>query len=106
MEKDEEPLVAAKRELLEETGYVSNDWTFLATRITQANAGGSWTHSFVARRCRKVAEPNSGDLEEMTIELLAPAELLAALAVGEMPLMADAAALLPGLQALNILRSD
>jgi ADP-ribose pyrophosphatase len=105
IEKEEEPLVAAKRELLEETGYVSDDWTFMATRITQANAGGSWTHSFLARRCRKVSEPDSGDLEEMIIECLSPAELLAALRAGDMPLLADAAALLPGLQALGILKT-
>ena len=103
IEVGEEPLAAAKRELLEETGYVSEDWTYLSTRTIHANAGGGVTVAFLARNCHKVAEPNSGDLEEMTIELKTVPELLAACRNDEMPLVSDAAALLPGLLALGIL---
>lgn len=104
LEDGESPLDGAKRELLEETGYVSDDWQFLSRRDMQANAGGGTTNAFLARNCRKVAEPDSGDLEEMTIELKTLEEVLQAFLDDEMPLVSDAAALLPGLLALGYLK--
>lgn len=103
IESYEEPLNGAKRELLEETGYVSDEWQFLSARVMHANAGGGITNAFLARNCRKVAEPDSGDLEEMTIELKTPQEVLEAFHNDEMPLVSDAAALLPGLMTLGVL---
>ena len=99
----EEPFSTAKRELLEETGYVSDEWQPLSNRIMYANAGGGVTYAFLARGCRKVAEPNSGDLEEIVIELKTPDELMRACLAGEMPLVSDAAALLPALLAIGTL---
>jgi ADP-ribose pyrophosphatase len=103
VERGEEVLEAAKRELLEETGYASDNWRFLSTWVMHGNAGGGTTHGFLAGNCRKVAEPDSDDLEDMTIELLTPSDLLKALLADEMPLVSDAAALLPGLLALGFL---
>lgn len=58
MEKKEEPLEAAKRELLEESGFSSEDWEL----YMEYDAGGSpkieWhVHVFVARNAKKVQEP-------------------------------------------------
>ena len=97
LEPDEEPLEAARRELLEETGYVSDGWHRLATHYTHANAGGSLSHAFIARDCRKIAEPSSDDLEEMAIELKTFPEVLKCLSLGDMPLAADGAALIQAL---------
>ncbi|MDE2464314.1 MAG: NUDIX hydrolase [Alphaproteobacteria bacterium] len=99
----EDAQVGAKRELLEETGYASEDWQALASWIMHGNAGGGTTHSFLARNCRKIAEPESGDLEEIEVELLSASDIMAALASGEMPLVSDVAALLPALMALGLL---
>lgn len=79
----EDPLAAARRELLEETGYVSDDWTALGGFVVQANQRGNVCHMFHARNARKVAEPDSGDLEEMRIERLSRAELIEAAARGD-----------------------
>jgi ADP-ribose pyrophosphatase len=103
LDEGEAALEGARRELLEETGYASDDWVALGTRVTHANAGGGLTHGFLARNCCKVAEADSGDLEDMTIELKTPAEVLAAFQNGEMALASDAASLLPGLLALGVL---
>jgi ADP-ribose pyrophosphatase len=103
MDEGEAPLHAAQRELLEETGYESADWTALGTSVTHANAGGSTCYMFLARGCRKVAEPNSGDLETMTIELVPPAALLQAMRAGEMPLSSDPGTVLHGLIAEGLL---
>jgi ADP-ribose pyrophosphatase len=102
VESGEEPLAAAQRELLEETGHVSDDWKFLALGVMHANAGGSTGHTFLARNCRKIREPASGDLEEMVIESQCLAELLQTLAKGDVPLMSDGAALLSAFLTLGL----
>ncbi|MGF7176250.1 NUDIX hydrolase [Azospirillum doebereinerae] len=98
----EDPLAAAKRELLEETGYESDDWTGLGAFVVQGNHRGCACHMFHARNARKVAEPDSGDLEEMRIELHSPNDLIDAAARGDyafLPVIAMlGAVLLPGLR--------
>lgn len=83
----EDPLVAAKRELLEETGYAAEDWTALGSYVVQGNQRGCVCHMFHARNARKVTEADSGDLEEMRLELLSRAELIAAAAEGDYALL-------------------
>lgn len=83
----EDPLAAAKRELLEETGYESGDWTALGSYVVQGNHRGCVCHMFHARGARKVAEADSGDLEEMRLELLTRAELIEAAATGDYALL-------------------
>lgn len=57
MDPGEEPLESAKRELLEETGYVSEDWELLQTHKPLPKM--DWhIYQFVARNCRKAAEPH------------------------------------------------
>ncbi|PWC36319.1 NUDIX hydrolase [Azospirillum sp. TSO35-2] len=79
----EDPLSAAKRELLEETGYAADDWTALGEFVVQANHRGCACHMFHARGARQVAEPDDGDLEEMRIELHSVRDLIDAAARGE-----------------------
>jgi ADP-ribose pyrophosphatase len=69
IEYGEKPLDAAKRELLEETGYQSGSWKALGNYAPHGNYGCGRVHIFQARRAVKVQSPNSGDLEEMTVEL-------------------------------------
>jgi ADP-ribose pyrophosphatase len=101
IERGEHSEDAAKRELLEETGYESDDWKFLAETVTHANAGGTTFYSFLARNCRKVAEPNSGDVENMHIEMHSIDEVITSFANGDSPLSGDATTLLHGLLALG-----
>ncbi|WP_448205109.1 NUDIX hydrolase [Azospirillum sp. sgz302134] len=89
----EDPLAAAKRELLEETGYEAPDWTALGTYAVQGNQRGCLCHMFHARNARKMREPDSGDLEEMRLELLTRADLFAAAAAGDFALLPSVAIL-------------
>jgi ADP-ribose pyrophosphatase len=59
----ESPLDAAKRELFEETGFVSDAWTSLGGFVTNANQRCSIAHLFVARACRREGAPSAPDLE-------------------------------------------
>ena len=79
----EDPLEGAKRELLEETGYAADEWIALGGHVMQGNHRGCVGHMFIAKGARPVAEPDSGDLEEMRLELLTRAELIEAVARDE-----------------------
>jgi ADP-ribose pyrophosphatase len=89
----EGPLEAAKRELLEETGFAAADWQDLGGYTVNANQGGAVSHMFRATGCRKVATPDSDDLEETEVLFLTRAELLAAAGRGEFPLLTQMALL-------------
>lgn len=57
----EEPLAAIKRELLEETGYASDDWHLLGTAPVWPSLQTNRIHSFLALNARRVADQ---DLDE------------------------------------------
>ncbi len=63
VEEGETPLQAAARELLEETGYASDDWLYLAPSRECTAKLTNTMHLFLARGCRKVA-PQSLDPTE------------------------------------------
>jgi ADP-ribose pyrophosphatase len=52
-----EPLAAIKRELLEETGFASDDWRPLGSFFTNAPRFNNRVHCFLALGARKHAEP-------------------------------------------------
>ncbi|MEM9773575.1 MAG: NUDIX hydrolase [Chloroflexota bacterium] len=79
VEEGEDPLVAAKRELLEETGLESDQWEPLGTFIGDANRRASEATFFIARNCVKVAEPDSGDLEDYVMRWVLAEEVQQAL---------------------------
>jgi ADP-ribose pyrophosphatase len=83
MEPGEDPLSAAQRELLEETGYEATDWIPLGSYRVDANRGAGMAYFFLARGARRVAEATPDDLEEQELLLLSRAEVETALAAGE-----------------------
>ena len=79
IEHGEDPLAAAQRELLEETGHVADSWQHLGTFTVDGNRGCGAAHIYLARDARQTAEPDAGDLEEMEIQFLSMAALREAL---------------------------
>ena len=51
VEKGEEPLQTAKRELLEETGYISDNWTYLGPTWESTSKLTNTMHLFLAIDC-------------------------------------------------------
>jgi len=78
----EEPLAAAKRELLEETGYEAPHWESLGGFAVDGNRGNGTAHFFLARGAHKVSERDADDLEEQQLLKLSRAEVEAAVARG------------------------
>lgn len=89
----EEPLHAAQRELLEETGYAAADWRCLGKFVVDGNRQCGTMHLFSARSAHLVAEPVEDESEELKIELLDRTEVLAALSRGEFGTLAGASAI-------------
>ena len=92
VKEGEAPLAAAQRELLEETGYASQDWLSLGSYLVDPNRGIATGHLFLARGARYVTHRNADDLEEQELLLLTRAEIEAALETGEIKVLAWAAA--------------
>ena len=88
----EEPLAAAQRELLEETGYESPDWLSLGSYLIDPNRGIATGHLFLARAVRYITPPDADDLEEQEMIILTRKQVEAALERGEIKVLAWAAA--------------
>lgn len=71
----EEALNAAKRELLEETGYVSDEWSYLLTVPSNATMADNYAHIFAAGNCRKFGEQRLDETEFLNVRKHSAAEI-------------------------------
>lgn len=71
----ENALEAAKRELLEETGYVSGEWTHLLTVPSNATIADNYAFIFRAENCRKMSGQNLDETEVLNIRKFRPEEI-------------------------------
>lgn len=60
-------LSVAKRELLEETGYVSEDWTYFGDTVESSSKLSNRMHIYLARDCRKVADQKLDATEDVEV---------------------------------------
>lgn len=63
----EDALKAAKRELLEETGYVSDEWKHLLTVPSNATLADNYAYIFAAISCRKAGEQKLDETEFLNV---------------------------------------
>ncbi|SOC10171.1 NUDIX hydrolase [Pseudobutyrivibrio ruminis] len=81
----EDALAAAKRELMEETGYESDDWKFLLTVPSNATMADNYAYIYVAKNCRKVSGQNLDETEVLNVHLYNRAQIDKMIASGEFP---------------------
>lgn len=93
LEPGEEPIAAARRALLEETGYTAADWTHLGSFTVDGNRGCGTAHLFLATGAERVADADSGDLEEIIIEPVRLGDLSDAVRTGQITALSTAAAI-------------
>lgn len=101
LDAGEEPLACARRELLEETGYVADEWQHLSSVVLDTNRGPARAHLFLACGARPVAVPHLDDTEDLAMQLHTPDELLAMVRSGEIDAIGSVACIMLALDALN-----
>ena len=96
LDKDsaEDALAAAKRELMEETGYESDDWKFLLSVPSNATMADNYANIFVAKCCRKVSGQSLDETEFLNVHLHTRKEIDEMIASGEFPQASHILALL------------
>ena len=96
LDKDsaEDALAAAKRELMEETGYESDDWKFLLSVPSNATMADNYANIFVAKNCRKVSGQSLDETEFLNVHLHTRQEIDEMIASGEFPQASHILALL------------
>ncbi|MBU93995.1 MAG: NUDIX domain-containing protein [Balneola sp.] len=73
---EELPLETSKRELLEETGYISEEWVSLGKVSSNPAMQDNYTHSFLALNCEKVADQKLDGNERIHVHLISVAQFL------------------------------
>lgn len=75
VEKGEDPLAAAQRELLEETGYAGGEWELLCISTPNPSAMTNHTYSYVARDVEDTGKRHLERTEDIEIHLMTYEEL-------------------------------
>ena len=89
MEEGETPLEAAKRELMEETGYGGGEWEQIMTLSGNPTMMTNMNHCFLATGVEKVSDQHLDETEVLEVFLKSREEVLSLLDHNEMihPLM-------------------
>lgn len=72
---EEDALEAAKRELLEETGYESDEWEYLLSIPSNATVTDNYAYIFSAKNCRKSGKQQLDDTEFLNVRKHSAAEI-------------------------------
>lgn len=67
VEAGEKPEAAARRELLEETGYGEGEWEPLGSLASSPSLKDNWAYLFLARGVREVAPPDPDEHEALEV---------------------------------------
>ena len=80
----EDSRTAAARELMEETGYASQDWTYLGAVEPNPAFHNHLCHHWLARNVVQTNEQNLGAGESIAVEMMSPEQIRTAIAKGEL----------------------
>lgn len=83
IEDDEEPLHAAQRELLEETGYSGGEWSFFMKQCPNPTNHSNWQYTYLAVGVEKTEERHLEQTEDIDVFLFTKDEMLDILKSGD-----------------------
>ncbi len=87
VDREEDREAAARRELLEETGYGGGTWHLLGALHPVASRFANQVHSYLALGVRKIGEPLLEETETLTIHEMPWTEFVAGLQSGKLRLL-------------------
>jgi ADP-ribose pyrophosphatase len=101
VEGGEEPGKAARRELLEETGYAGGGWELLGVLASSPSLKDNWAHLYLARGVTRSATPQPDEYERVEVLTVPTGELTGRISAGEIVSSSGVAAILLALQRLR-----
>ena len=101
VDEGEEPEKAARRELLEETGYAGGEWEPLGSLASSPSLKDNWAHLFLARRVARSAAPRPDEYERVEVVLVPVGEIAERISAGEVVSSSGVAAALLALNRLG-----
>lgn len=75
-EDGEQPIEAARRELLEETGYGNGEWHLFSVLSQNPSATTNLSYTFIATGVEKIAGQNLDETEDIAVRLMTEQEVL------------------------------
>lgn len=82
IEENETPLQAAKRELLEETGYIAPEWKYLGKSPSNPVFQNAYIHHFIALNASLKSKPNPDPAEKIEAVRISKPDVLMKLKSG------------------------
>lgn len=80
----EDPLQAAKRELLEEAGYGGGEWELLTILCQNPSTTTNYTYCFLAKGVKKISGQKLDPMEDIAVKIVTKQELIEMLIKDEM----------------------
>lgn len=68
--EEKDGLTVAKRELLEETGYTSEEWEYLGDTVESSSKLTNRMYIYLAKNCKKIAEQSLDKTEELDVMVI------------------------------------
>ena len=101
VEEGEKPEAAARRELLEETGYSGDQWEPLGSLASSPSLNDNWAYLFLARGVEESASPDPDEHELVETVRVPVGELLGLIRAGEIVSSSGVAAVMLALERLR-----
>ncbi|HEY0128662.1 MAG TPA: NUDIX hydrolase [Rubrobacteraceae bacterium] len=101
VDEGEKPEAAARRELLEETGYSGGEWEPLGALASSPSLKDNWAYLFLARGVEEMAPPDPDEHELVETVRVPVGELLGLIRAGEIVSSSGVAAVMLALERLR-----
>jgi 8-oxo-dGTP pyrophosphatase MutT (NUDIX family) len=98
LEEGEKPEAAARRELLEETGYSGGEWEPLGSLASSPSLKDNWAYLFLARGVEGTAPPDPDEHELVEVVKVSVGELLGLIQSGQIVSSSGVAAIMLALK--------